>query len=128
MLERRALGMAVRASSGKVEVIQHAALVNERWSDRFRQLGQKPRHGMPPGFLALLQVQCLNRKLCRLLGRKARPLVSVIGLRRRCLLKITKSLIEPVSRSIAHPISISQQPGSSPQAAAMAKERAALED
>lgn len=57
---------------------------------------------MTPSFLALRQVERLNRLIAGLVRRKTRPVVSAVALRGKSLLKIVFRLREPISPSLSH--------------------------
>src|SRR6266508_1932802 len=104
VLERGALGVAVRVSGRDVEGIQYAALVHQDRGrpDGIRQLDEELCDDMPPGVLPQVKMQGFDGLLPGLLGGKACPLVTPGLSRIRGLLDVPQRLVEPISRTVRH--------------------------
>src|SRR5579884_3803024 len=104
VLERGALGMAVRVPRRDVEVVEDLRLLDEiRWRPVVgRKLVEEAGDDVAPGLLTEMEVEGFDRLLGRLLSGKARPLVAIRPRRVDGVVEIAFGLPEPVSRPVRH--------------------------
>ena len=102
MFKGRTFHVSVRIPRRNVVVVQSPRSIDQIGRRRRGKLAQEPRNDVTPSFLALRQVERLNRLLTGLVRRKTRPVVSAVALRGKGLFKIVFRLQEPISPSLSH--------------------------